>query len=191
VTGIAPDDLRIRRMEPADYVGVAASMSTPNAIAGTLQLPIPSMETWRERLAKSPDAGGFSIVAEVRVEPGAERFEIVGNLGLNLTASSRSLRRRHVADLGMSIRDDWQGRGIGTALMRTALDRADRWMGVLRVELTVFTDNAAAIALYRRHGFVIEGTHRAYALRDGVYIDAYAMARLHPHPPTLPKATEP
>jgi putative acetyltransferase len=185
---VAPEDLRIRRMEPSDYVGVAATMSTPRAMAGTLQLPIPSLDAWRERLAKSPDPGGFSIVAEVRVEPGAERFEIVGNLGLNLTAASRSLRRRHVADLGMSVRDDWQGRGIGTAMMRAALERADRWMGVLRIELTVFTDNAAAIALYRRHGFVVEGTHRAYALRDGVYIDAFAMARLHPNPPILPKA---
>ena len=38
---------------------------------------------------------------------------------------------------------------------------------VLRIELTVYTDNAAAIALYRKFGFEIEGTHRAYALRDG------------------------
>jgi putative acetyltransferase len=40
--------------------------------------------------------------------------------------------------------------------------------------------------LYRRHGFVVEGTHRAYALRDGAYVDALSMARLHPRPPVLP-----
>jgi L-phenylalanine/L-methionine N-acetyltransferase len=62
---------------------------------------------------------------------------------------------------------------------------AERSGEVLRLELTVYTDNAAAVALYRKQGFVIEGTHRGFALRDGVYIDAHAMARWHPQPPGL------
>jgi L-phenylalanine/L-methionine N-acetyltransferase len=41
------------------------------------------------------------------------------------------------------------------------------------------------VALYRKHGFVIEGTHRGFALRDGLYFDAHAMARWHPQPPGL------
>jgi putative acetyltransferase len=60
-----------------------------------------------------------------------------------------------------------------------------RWIGILRLELTVYTDNAAALALYRRFGFAIEGRHRGYALRDGVLADVYAMARIHPSPPRL------
>ena len=44
-------------------------------------------------------------------------------------------------------------------------------------------DDAAAIALYRKFGFEMEGRHRGYALRDGRYVDAFAMARLHPDPP--------
>ena len=70
-----------------------------------------------------------------------------------------------------------------SALMRAMLDWADNWAGVLRIELQVFTDNAAAIALYQRHGFVVEGTLRGYALRDGVLADVHAMGRLHPSPP--------
>ena len=53
---------------------------------------------------------------------------------------------------------------------------------MLRVELSVFTDNARAIALYQRCGFEIEGTLWAYALRDGRYADVLTMARLHPDP---------
>ena len=49
-------------------------------------------------------------------------------------------------------------------------DYADRWAGVLRLELTVFVDNTPAIALYRKFGFEIEGTNRAFALRDGTYL---------------------
>jgi L-phenylalanine/L-methionine N-acetyltransferase len=56
---------------------------------------------------------------------------------------------------------------------------------VLRLELDVFADNQRAIALYRKFGFVHEGTHQAYALRDGAYVDSLSMARLHPAPPRI------
>ena len=76
--------------------------------------------------------------------------------------------------------------GVGTALMAALCEYADRWAGVLRLELNVYTDNLPAIALYRKFGFEVEGTHRGYALRDGVYVDSYSMARWHPNPPTRP-----
>ena len=88
--------------------------------------------------------------------------------------------------LGIGVRSSHWGRGIGTALMSALTEAADRWLNIQRIELTVFTDNARAIALYRRFGFVVEGTHRAFALRDGAYADVHAMARLHPNPPQLP-----
>jgi putative acetyltransferase len=44
----------------------------------------------------------------------------------------------------------------------------------------VYADNVAALQLYRKFGFAIEGTCRAYAFRDGSFVDAYMMARLHP-----------
>ena len=64
--------------------------------------------------------------------------------------------------------------------MAALTEQADRWLGLRRIELTVWTDNAAAIALYERFGFEREGLHRAFALRDGEYVDALAMARLRP-----------
>ncbi len=85
---------------------------------------------------------------------------------------------RHVGEIGMAVRDDLQGRGVGSKLMEAALDLADNWLGLTRVELHVYTDNAAGIALYKKVGFEIEGTHRRYAFRDGEYVDAYSMARV-------------
>jgi putative acetyltransferase len=102
---------------------------------------------------------------------------------------SPALRRRHALMLGISVAREAQGRGVGSALMAAMCDYADRWIGALRIELTVYTDNEAALALYRKFGFVIEGTFRGYALRDGRYVDAYAMARLHPDPPRIASTT--
>ena len=68
---------------------------------------------------------------------------------------------------------------VGSALMRAALELADGWLELTRLELTVYTDNLPALKLYEKFGFVLEGTHRQYAFRDGASVDAYALARLH------------
>ena len=78
----------------------------------------------------------------------------------------------------MAVRDDWHGKGVGTALMEAALDLAENWLGLTRIELSVYTDNTAGVALYKKFGFEVEGTHRRYALRNGEYVDAYSMARI-------------
>ena len=58
------------------------------------------------------------------------------------------------------------------------MDLADNWLGLTRLDLRVYVDNAPAIALYNKFGFEIAGTHKRFALRDGKYVDAHVMARL-------------
>ena len=72
---------------------------------------------------------------------------------------------------------DYQGRGIGRALMESLLDIADNWLMLKRVELSVFTDNERAVRLYESLGFVVEGTKRYAAVKNGVHADEYLMAR--------------
>ena len=76
------------------------------------------------------------------------------------------------------VRDDWQGNGVGTALMEACLDLADNRLGLTRLDLRVYVDNAQAISLYKKFGFDIEGTHRHFAFRNGEYVEGYSMARL-------------
>jgi putative acetyltransferase len=71
-----------------------------------------------------------------------------------------------------------QGRGAGSALMREMINLCDNWLRIERIELTVFVDNASAIALYRKYGFVVEGTGKKFALRNGEFVDAHFMARI-------------
>ncbi|HNT78088.1 MAG TPA: GNAT family N-acetyltransferase [Anaerolineae bacterium] len=162
-------NVTIRRAEPEDYEALYRIMEHPKVVWGTLQLPYPSREQWRKRLAEPPE-GLFNLVACV------ESGELVGQVGLH-TFPNRP-RRRHVGQIGMMVRDDWQGQGIGTALMQAALDLADNWLNLRRLELEVYVDNAPAIRLYENCGFKIEGTLVDYAFRDGRYVDTYAMARI-------------
>ena len=62
--------------------------------------------------------------------------------------------------------------------MQAAVDLADNWLNLSRLELEVYTDNEPAIRLYRKFGFAVEGTLVRFAFRDGRYVDAFAMARL-------------
>jgi putative acetyltransferase len=172
------NDVVIRRMEPSDAEGVASTFRSRGAAFGTLQNPYPSIAEWAKRLADNDPARDYGFVALVS---GA----IVGHAGLH--RSSPNPRRAHAWHLGMAVADEWQGRRIGTRLMETMIDLADQWLGVLRIELTVYCDNARAIALYEHFGFVIEGRHPAYSLREGEFVDTYTMGRLHPRPPRLPQ----
>ena len=54
--------------------------------------------------------------------------------------------------------------------MRTMLDVADNWLNLRRLELTVYVDNEAAIALYKKFGFIIEGRLRQDAFRAGEFV---------------------
>ena len=158
----------VRHAEPDDYEAMHRIMSGPRAAAGTLQLPLQSAEAWRKRLREPPE-GLFMLVA-------CAEGEVVRNLGLE-TSPNRP-RVRHVGSIGMAVRDDWQGKGVGTALIGAALDLADNWLNLMRIELRVYVDNSAAVALYKKFGFEIEGTHRRLAFRNGEYVDAYSMARI-------------
>ena len=142
----------VRHAEPGDYEALHRIFSEPKAVAGTLQLPFPSAETWRERLAEPPE-GLYSLVACVE-------GEVVGSIGLE--TSPTRLRMRHVGSIGMAVRDDWQGKGVGTALMGAALDLADNWLNLERIELRVYVDNTAGIALYEKFGFEIEAPTAAW-----------------------------
>ena len=161
-------NIEIRRAEPGDYKAVQQVHAQANALRGTLQLPFPSEDMWKKRLEGMGD-DKLALVACVE-------GEIVAMGGLDLFP--KSPRRRHAGHIGLAVHDNWQAKGVGTALMKSLIDLADNWLNLSRLELTVFADNEPAVKLYKKLGFEIEGTHRKYAFRDGVFVDAYSMARV-------------
>jgi len=174
--------ITIRRASTKDAPAFARMMADPAVYPGLLQMPYASEERWATMLAEGQAAGtpDVHLVAE-------RGGEVIGSAGLH--AAGKALRRRHVMAMGISVVKEAQGQGVGSALMAALCDYADRWLGTLRIELTVYTDNETALKLYRKFGFEIEGTMRGYAMRDGQFVDAYAMARFHPDPPRIAPAS--
>lgn len=159
-------DILIRAREPEDVNEVAELLNQPRAIWGTLQLPFTGVAERARKMASLPP-GHTNFVAVIE-------GKVIGTLGLTRLEG----RRSHAGTIGMAVHDAYAGRGAGTALMAAAVDHADKWLGLRRLELFVYPDNARAIALYERFGFEREGLYRDYAWRDGAYVDSIAMARL-------------
>ncbi|MEF0938856.1 GNAT family N-acetyltransferase [Rhizobium sp. BR 362] len=157
-------EIRAARLSDAEAIALIANL--PGYRAGTLRLPFQSVEETRQWMEK-PALGSINLVAVLD-------GQIVGNAGMRRHAG----RQIHTGHLGMGVHDDFTGRGIGSALLAAVVDTADNWLAIKRLELTVYVDNEPAIRLYERFGFETEGRLRAFAFRDGEYVDAFAMARV-------------
>jgi putative acetyltransferase len=157
--------LTIRAREPGDWSEIADLMELPKIRWGTLRLPYTRKDQWRKMMENPPDTmTGLVAVLDGR---------IVANAGLSRSTG----RRSHVADIGMSVHDDFQGGGIGSSVLAALIDVADNWLNLRRLELAVYVDNEPALRLYRKFGFEIEGTRRGDVFRDGKFVDSFAMAR--------------
>ena len=107
-----------------------------------------TVENERDFLAKSA-ASSNSI--EICAVIGGE---IIGTAGITPIGSQEKLRHR--AEFGISIAKEFWGLGIGQALTAACIDCA-RKAGYAQLELDVVADNASALALYKKFGFVEYG----------------------------------
>ena len=167
MTAPSPDIL-IRGYENADWEAAAELFLQPRCIWGTLRIPYESRDAIKARL----DAIHQKRRQLVAVADG----RITGMLGLQQGDG----RRAHSSEIGLFVHDDFAGRGIGRRLLDACIDLAENWLGLTRIELSVFIDNAPAITLYESCGFEREGIARNFGLRDGKLVDAVYMARLKP-----------
>ena len=160
-------EIHVRAMRADDWRDLYVIWTDPRVCWGTLQVPFQSEDDVRKKVENSPE-GMVRLVAEVdgRV------------VGASTMSRGRSPRMRHVADCGVSVHPDYWNQGVGSALIGAMVDLADNWFDFKRLELEVYTDNAAAIHLYEKFGFVVEGTKRRRSFRQGKYLDTHVMARV-------------
>jgi RimJ/RimL family protein N-acetyltransferase len=99
--------------------------------------------------AVAEERDGIAAEPPVDVEATAARWNIDGTF---VAEADQVI----VGEIGMMVADGWRGSGVGTALVAAAIDQA-RARGLHKLALSVFPHNGAAIALYRKFGFVEEG----------------------------------
>jgi RimJ/RimL family protein N-acetyltransferase len=171
--------LRVREATPEDTEAIV-SVTAEGWRAGYGEIVAPErladlpIERWRHEVGvglRRPIGDAFTRVAEI--DDGFAGYCYVAAPAREAVPGARTAEL-----VAMYVASAHWRHGVGTALMEAALDLADNWLDLTRIELSVYTDNAAGTALYEKFGFEIEGTHRRYAFRNGDYVDAYSMARL-------------
>ncbi|MHB1317082.1 MAG: GNAT family N-acetyltransferase [Anaerolineae bacterium] len=125
----------IRPLEVEDYRDWHAIMACPGVQRQTLQLPSLTLGTARSRL-ESRSENSHTLAALVD-------GHVVGQGWLQVMGG----RRSHVGQPGVAVLDEYWRRGIGKALLEALIDLGENWLGLTRLELEVYTDNTAAIAL--------------------------------------------
>jgi RimJ/RimL family protein N-acetyltransferase len=119
---------------------------------------------YRRQMAKSWEPAEASIVA-------VAGRRVIGHLGISREEHPVT---RHVASIGMMVASDWRNRGVGSALLEEAI-RWGREMRVEKLALTVYPDNDAGRALYRKFGFVEEGRLTGHSRKRNGYRDEIVM----------------
>jgi putative acetyltransferase len=166
--------ITVREATPSDAAALLAHLKALTAEPG-INIPLGPDEvtTTLEQekslladIAESPNA--IMLVAEAE---GA----IVGELSLRTISPRRAVK--HVATLGMSVKQAWRRKGVGRALLADAITWAPS-AGIKRIELYVYARNAAAVALYEKFGFAIEGRRKAFIREGDEYLDDFVMGRV-------------
>jgi RimJ/RimL family protein N-acetyltransferase len=157
----------IRRAAPRDAEQVIAHVNTIGA---------EGIHIMTERLKVTPKEER----AVFRKADGKSELYIVAVIGREIVGSASirrglHLKNRHTASLGIGLRKDARGIGLGLAMMQVLIDWA-RSVGIRKLTLGVFAPNKAAIGLYRRLGFTLEGRLKRQVILRGRPVDELLMA---------------
>ncbi|WP_034915711.1 GNAT family N-acetyltransferase [Erwinia sp. 9145] len=163
--------ITIRSTEQDDAKDYQRIFGKKEVQENTLQLPYPSLDSWKEKLSAYARQGKYGFVAMLD-------GIVAGEVTIFTNANSRL---KHVVSLGLGVDTDFSGKGVGSELMRQAIRYSFDWLGARKIELEVFSDNEKAISLYRKFGFTEEGLKRGAALRHGRYEDVLLMALHSPY----------
>ena len=172
---IEGERVQLRRMGPQDAADVVRLRSDPDVQAQLFSERPPTVAEhlrWLADVDARGDRHEFMIVERTSGRS-------VGTIGL-----SRIDPTHRRAEYGVLIGEPGaRGKGLASEASRLLLDYAFRTLGLVRVYLHVFADNAAAVRLYERVGFLREGLLRRHVYKGGRFRDVVAMAAVRDHAP--------
>ncbi|KAA1469812.1 acyl-CoA N-acyltransferase [Dentipellis sp. KUC8613] len=133
--------------------------SSPNFV---VPQPEPQCEAAQLEFVK-----GCTLFAIIEEKDGQKFLGFVSLRGLN--------PKDRDVEVGLSIEPDSWGKGYGTEVMKWLVDYGFRGLGMHRLSLVTYATNVAALALYKKTGFVHEGAKKKAAWIDGQWVDLVAM----------------
>ncbi|GGF25761.1 N-acetyltransferase [Halobacillus andaensis] len=98
-------------------------------------------------------------------------------IGYALAFGGKANRNQHTISIVLGVIQDFQGKGAGSSLLNS-LEEWARERGIHRIELTTVVKNTAAVHLYKKNGYEIEGCKRDSLKMNNTYVDEYYMAKL-------------
>jgi len=158
--------LHIRHFEQSDLKDLAEIYSYPSVTENTSQVPFLSSGDV-EKFFQSPT--DYILVAELD-------NKVIGHISLIM---SNKPREKHSASLAIAVHPDSHGKGVGRQLLTEAINQADNWLNILRLELEVYPENKAALSLYHKFGFEIEGEKKCCSFKDGKFSNLLLLSRLN------------
>jgi len=165
--------ITVRDAKPEDAAPLVAHLAELAAEPG-INIPLAADEivTLDQERAMLAD---FAAAPRARMLVALAEGKLVGELSIKAISPRRAVR--HVATLGMSVKQPWRRRGVGRALLTEAIAWAPK-VEITRIELYVYVRNEPAIRLYEAFGFVLEGRRRNFIREGDTYLDDFVMARL-------------
>lgn len=133
----------------------------------------------------SPDKNKIKKMRKDFANKNAERFSFIAidtknkKIVGSMTSSFKKIGRlRHRIDMGWGVHPDYQGKGIGTRLLKESLKYAKK-KGFKRAEAEMAIENKGSWRLALKCGFKIEGRKKkALLIDDGKYVDTYIVGRM-------------
>ncbi|MEF9945887.1 MAG: GNAT family protein [Lachnospiraceae bacterium] len=99
-------------------------------------------------------------------------------IGIGTISSSSKIKSRHCGELGIVVENAFQGKGVGSEIIKKLLDWCKTNHVTTRVQLDTRCDNENAVKLYQKFGFEIEGRQVNSTLLNGKYYDLYIMGMM-------------
>ncbi len=99
--------------------------------------------------------------------------KLVAKVGFKV---DHSAKKNHIAHLfGLYVSPAYRGKGLGRRLMEATIEQVSNRNDLEILELKVYADNVAAVALYMSLGFEVFGTEKDAVKEGDKYIDEYYM----------------
>ena len=160
----------LRRPEPVDapyYLRMRNNLALVSAVMGfRLSVSEENINEWISRGGVTGDDLLFTAVATDRARP------------IGYVKAFRFDRFARTAWVGLSVFDENDaGKGYGGRMLALLVGYLANQLATRKISLEVLQDNASALALYSKMGFVEEGRLKAQFFANGTYHDVLILSR--------------